>query len=336
MSKKNLRIQRWVTLVALVLFSLKMVAYYLTHSVAILTDALESTVNVIAAFIGLYSLWLSAKPRDTEHPYGHGKVEFISAALEGSFISLAGILIVIEAVQRLIEPQEVHSLSQGIWLIVLAGLINYIVGMIAMRRGKQSHSMALEASGQHLLSDSYTTLALVIGLGLVWWTGLLWLDAVIALILAGLLLFTGYRIVRRSIAGIMDESDIQLLRDLIDHLEAGRKPEWIDLHNLRVIKYGSVLHVDCHLSVPWYMNVREAHAEVDELERSILDFCGRQVELFVHTDACMPFSCPLCTKQDCPVRQAPFRERLPWTFENVHANSRHRLDPEKGAVPESD
>lgn len=314
-----------MTIVAILLFSIKILAYYLTNSVAILTDALESTVNVIAAFIGLYSLWLSAKPRDQDHPYGHGKVEFISAALEGSFIFLAGLLIMIEAVQRLIEPHPVQSLSEGIWLVMAAGAINFGVGLLALRRGKRSHSLALEASGQHLLSDSYTTLALVTGLGLMWWTGANWLDAVIAILLAALLLFTGYRIVRRSIAGIMDESDIQLLREMIEHLEQNRRPQWVDLHNLRVIKYGSVLHVDCHLSVPWYLNVKEAHHEVDLLEKTILDFCGRQVELFVHTDACMDFSCPLCTVEKCSVRKASFKERLPWTFENVHINSRHRL-----------
>lgn len=324
-SRHNIRIQVWVTLVALLLFTIKMLAYYLTNSVAILSDALESTVNVVAAFIGLYSLWLAAKPRDAEHPYGHGKVEFISAALEGSFIMLAGVYILVEAVRNLIDPGEIQRINTGLLLVVVAGLINFAVGFVAYRSGRRNHSLALEASGQHLMTDSYTTLALVLGLGLVWWTGEARIDALVALVLAGILLWTGYRIARRSVAGIMDEADEQLLRDMIAHLETKRRPAWIDLHNLRVIRYGSVLHVDCHLTVPWYYNVREAHREVELLDQCIMEYCGRQVELFVHTDACKEFSCPLCTVENCPERRFPFRHRLPWTYDNVRENSRHIL-----------
>lgn len=321
-----LSVQRWVAGVAILLFAIKVVAYYLTDSVAILSDAMESTVNVAASLIGLYSLYLAAKPRDAEHPYGHGKVEFISAGIEGTLISIAGGLILFEAIRRFFIPAEISSLDLGMLLVTAAGLINFILGYIAVKKGRNSHSLALEASGHHLLSDSYTTLALVLGLGLIWLTGYVWLDSSIAVILALILLVTGYRIVRRSIAGIMDEADEKLLRDMIDHLQKHRRPAWIDLHNLRVIKYGSVLHVDCHLSVPWYYNVREAHQEVDLLEKTIHEFCGRQVELFVHTDACKEFSCPLCSVQNCPERISPMKEKMEWTFDNVRENQRHRLN----------
>ena len=320
-----LSLQRWVAAVALLLFFIKVAAYYLTGSVAILSDALESTVNVAASLIGLYSLYLAAKPRDAEHPYGHGKVEFISAGIEGTFIFIAGGLILFEAIQRFFTPSEITSLDLGILLVFGAGVINFIIGYIAVKKGKKSHSLALEASGHHLLSDSYTTIALLAGLGLIWWTGYIWLDSAIALILSGILLVTGYRIVRKSIAGIMDEADEKLLRDMIEHLQRNRRPAWIDLHNLRVIKYGSVLHVDCHLSVPWYFNVRESHGEVDLLEKTIHEFCGRQVELFVHTDACKDFSCNICSIENCPERKAPLKQILEWTFDNVRENQRHRL-----------
>ena len=320
-----LSVQRWVAAVALVLFFIKVAAYYLTGSVAILSDALESTVNVAASLIGLYSLYLAAKPRDAEHPYGHGKVEFISAGIEGTFIFIAGGLILFEAIQRFFTPSEITSLDLGMLLVFGAGVINFIIGYIAVKKGKKSHSLALEASGHHLLSDSYTTIALLAGLGLIWWTGYIWLDSAMALILSGILLVTGYRIVRKSIAGIMDEADEKLLQDMIEHLQRNRRPAWIDLHNLRVIKYGSVLHVDCHLSVPWYYNVRESHEEVDLLEKTILEFCGRQVELFVHTDACKDFSCNICSIENCPERKAPLKQKLEWTFDNVRENQRHRL-----------
>ena len=252
-------------------------------------------------------------------------MEFISAGIEGTFIFIAGGLILFEAIQRFFVPSEISSLDVGIILVLVAGVINFILGYIAVKKGKNSHSLALEASGHHLLSDSYTTIALEAGLGLIWWTGYNWLDSAIALILALILLVTGYRIVRKAIAGIMDEADERLLRDMIDHLQKNRRPTWIDLHNLRVIKYGSVLHVDCHLSVPWYFNVRESHEEVDLLEKTIHDFCGRQVELFVHTDACKEFSCAICCVENCPERKVALKKKLEWTFDNVRENQRHRL-----------
>jgi cation diffusion facilitator family transporter len=323
----KIRMQQWIVAVALLLFGLKMAAYFFTNSVAILTDALESTVNVMAAFMGLYSLNLAAKPRDKEHPYGHGKIEFISAAVEGSFICLAGLFILFETGSRFFDPKSLDNLGTGVVLIAFAGIVNAFVGYLARKKGQQTHSITLEAAGQHLLSDSYTTVGLLAGLGLIWWTGWQWLDLAIAVLLAGVLIGMGYRIIRRSVAGIMDEADESLLRKMIAYLQSNRRDEWIDLHNLRVIKYGSVLHVDCHLTVPWYFDVREAHREVDHLERAIHDFCGRQVELFVHTDPCLEFSCRLCNIHDCKVRQHAFEQRIPWTYDNVRENSRHRLRP---------
>ncbi len=141
-----------------------------------------------------------------------------------------------------------------------------------------------------------------------------------------MIIFTSYRILRRSVAGIMDEADMELLERVVQVLNANRRENWIDLHNLRVIKYGSVLHVDCHLTVPWYFTVREAHHEIDELAKLIRKDFGESLELFVHSDGCMPFSCRICYKAHCKERQHPFEKKITWTLENISQNKKHSLD----------
>ncbi|HPZ88308.1 MAG TPA: cation diffusion facilitator family transporter, partial [Flavihumibacter sp.] len=303
---ENLGIQKWVVVVAVVLFAIKLLAWYLTRSVAILTDALESTVNVISGFIGLYSLYIAGKPRDSDHPYGHGKAEFISAAVEGTLIIIAGLLIIVEAVRHIVYPKPLKQLDQGMILVAFAGLVNYVMGAIAIRRGRKNKSLALEASGRHLQSDTYSTIGILIGVGLVYLTGKQVIDPLVALVFSFIIIFTGYQILRKSLAGIMDEADEAILQQMVQHLNGVRSVNWIDLHNLRVIKYGSVLHIDCHLTVPWYFNVKEAHQEIDKLRESIRTAFGDAIELFVHSDGCEPFSCPLCAKTDCHVRQAAY------------------------------
>jgi len=311
--------------VALLLFAIKVIAYFLTHSVAILSDALESTVNVIAGFIGLYSLYVASKPRDTDHPYGHGKAEFLSAAVEGSFIMVAGLIIIYEAVQNLIHPEPLQQLDYGIFLVAITAIINYVVGYISLRNGRKNNSLALIASGKHLQSDTYSTLGLIGGLILIYFTKKVWIDSVVAIVFAFIIIYTGYKILRQSIAGIMDEADIELLKKIVRLLNENRRDNWIDLHNLRVIKYGGQLHIDCHLTVPWYLNVREAHDEVDAFTFLIKKEFGDSVEFFVHTDPCLEFSCPICCKTDCQVRRHPFEKRMDWTLENILSDKKHRL-----------
>jgi cation diffusion facilitator family transporter len=323
--KDNLRIQKWVVTVAVLLFIIKIVAFWVTRSVAILTDALESTVNVIAGFIGLYSLYIASKPRDENHPYGHGKAEFLSAAVEGTLIIVAALVIIYESVIHFIYPRELRQLDRGIILVAFTALINFIVGFISIRNGKKNHSLALVASGKHLQSDTYSTLGIILGLVLIKLTKLTWLDSVTAIVFAFIIMHTGYQILRHSLAGIMDEADKELLQKMLAVLNANRRVNWIDLHNLRVIKYGGQYHIDCHLTVPWYLNVIEAHKEVEELGRLIKKEFGTVFELFVHTDPCLDFSCPICAKNDCQVRQHRFKKQVEWTLENVLRDKKHSL-----------
>ncbi|MEX1240956.1 MAG: cation diffusion facilitator family transporter [Cyclobacteriaceae bacterium] len=324
-SDQNIRVQKWVAGFSIVLLLAKLVAYYLTHSVAILTDALESIVNVVAGLFGLYSLQLSAKPRDVDHPYGHGKIEFISAAVEGVMISFAGIFILFESIRNLITPIPLQKLDIGIGLIAVTAAINFLLGTWCLHTGKRNHSLALQASGKHLVSDTYTTMGILVGLAFIYFTGLPWIDSVLAILFACIIFYTGFKIVRASVAGIMDERDRELLRKMIDVLDHERSKNWIDVHNIRIIKYGSTLHIDSHLTVPWYLNVREAHEEIDKLANLVRKEFGDAIELFVHSDGCLPISCPICIKDDCPVRNHPFQRRIKWTVENMERDEKHRV-----------
>lgn len=317
-----------MVITASVLFVLKLFAYFLTHSVSILTDALESTVNVVAGVISLYSLRVAAKPRDENHPYGHGKAEFLSAAVEGTLMGIAGIVIIIEAINLLLHPRPLHQLDIGIGIIVLTAVVNYIVGTVCIKQGRKSNSAALVASGKHLQTDTISTIGIIIGLILLYFTRINWIDSAVAVLFGVIILYASYSILRSSVAGIMDEADENLLARMIAVINKNRRENWIDLHNLRVIKYGSVLHIDCHLTLPWYLNVSEAHEEVELLGQLIREkMADDSIELFVHADGCQTFSCRLCRKTGCYVRQHPFERSVDWTVSNVVSDKNHRLTP---------
>ena len=317
---QNFKIQKYIAVISVALFTIKLFAWYLTHSVAILTDALESIVNVVAGFIGLYSLYVSGKPKDQDHPYGHGKVEFLSAAIEGLLIGIAGIFII------RYEPHSIQKLDYGIYLVAVTAIINLLAGLICVKTGKKNNSLALIASGKHLIADTYTTIGIIIGLVLLFVTCISWIDSAVAIIFALVIFYTGYKIVRSSIAGIMDEADMELLNKMVVFLNENRNPNWVDLHNLRIIKYGAMIHLDCHLTVPWYFNVHQAHDEVDRLSKLVKQHFGDSVELFVHSDGCLDFSCALCEKSDCKERKHNFQKRIIWTMENISSNRKHQLD----------
>jgi cation diffusion facilitator family transporter len=307
---QNFRIQILVAVLSVALLITKLVAYYVTGSVAILTDALESIVNVVAGFFGLFSLYLSAKPKDEDHPYGHGKIEFVSSAVEGSMIFIAGVLIIYEAVKNLIHPGAISQIDTGIILISVTAAVNYVMGIYCVRIGKRNNSVQLVSSGNHLQSDTYSTLGILVGLVLIRLTNISWIDSAVAILFSF----------------IMDETDKDLLKKMVTFLNANRNENWIDLHNLRIIKYGSTLHVDCHLTLPWYLNVQEAHDEVEALTKLVQNNFGESLEIFVHIDPCLDFSCKICNKQNCEPRKHPFKKRIEWTIENISSNEKHKAD----------
>jgi cation diffusion facilitator family transporter len=325
-ARQNITIQKWVLILSCVLLLGKIFAYYITQSVSILTDALEAIVNVIAGALGLYSLYISSKPKDSDHPYGHGKIEFLSAGAEGLMISVAGVLILIEAIRQLVTPSPLERLDTGMIVISVTAICNFVMGRICLRAGRTNNSAALIASGKHLLSDTYSTIGIIAGLLLLYFTGIHWIDSAVAILFSIIISYTGFKIIRSSVAGIMDETDIALLEQLVAVLDDHRIKNWIDLHNLRIIKYGSTLHVDCHVTVPWYLNVHEAHDEIDKIGAIVREKFQHTIELFVHTDGCLPISCPVCIKDDCPVRQHPFERRVKWTVQNIQRDRKHQKD----------
>lgn len=211
-------------------------------------------------------------------------------------------------------------------LICSTAIVNYAMGYICLRIGRQNNSVALQASGKHLQSDTYTTVGIVVGLIIVYFTGIVWLDSVVAILFALIIIRTGYKILRGSLAGILDETDNALLVRLVDVLNKNRSANWMDLHNFRIIKYGNVLHIDCHLTVPWYFNMHEAHLEIDELTDLVRQHFGDTIEFFIHTDGCLEFSCKICSKADCPVRQYPLQRKVQWTVHNISSNTKHTVD----------
>lgn len=319
----NFQFQKIVAWVGVLLFIIKFLAWYVTSSVAILTDMLESVVNVASGFIGLYSLYISALPKDKNHPYGHGKIEFISAAIEGILISIAGLVIIYESIYNFWHPHTIAQIDLGLILVSVSALVNYIMGYYAIQKGKSSKSLALEASGKHLQSDTYTTLGLIGGLGLIYFTNWVWVDSVVAFIFAVVIIITGYRIIRDALAGIMDEQDVKLVQNLVEFLQRYRKNTWIDLHNLRIIKYGGVLHIDCHLTLPWYINVESAHQEQETLGMLVKTYLDNQTELFVHIDPCTSQSCSICNIEICEKRKCLFSKQIEWTVENLSINKKH-------------
>ena len=324
-AKQNLKVQYIVTVLSILIFLLKVVAYLMTHSLSVLSDALESVVNIVGALIGSYSLFIAAKPKDKDHPYGHGKAEFVSAAFQGSLIIGVGCLIIYKAIDSFTHPVSLHHLGSAIWLLAFIAIINIIIAIKLIRIGKKNNSLAIVSTGKLFQIDFFTTAAVAIGISLLILTGNDKIDSVIALALGIYVIYDGYKILRKSLAGIMDEADMVLLEEVIAEINLTRNEKWIDLHNLRVIKYGALMHIDCHLTVPWYFNVNEAHKAVDEFTQLIKNKFGASVEFYIHTDGCMPFSCPICTLQECEKRTAPFVKKLDWTLENVLLDIKHQL-----------
>lgn len=322
----TIRMQKILLAVSFALFLIKIIAWRITGSVAILTDALESTVNVVAGAIGLYSIILSSKPKDKEHPYGHGKVEFISSAVEGVLIAIAGFIIIYESLNNLIHPHHLQRLDSGLILVAVTAAANYLTGYLCIRKGRKEQSPILMASGAHLQTDTWSTLGIIGGLVLIVLTGWVWIDSAVSVLFALFIIYTGYRIIRRSLSGIMDESDSAIISEIIEVLNKHRRADWIDVHNMRVINYAGFYHIDCHLTVPYYINVNEAHNRLDMLTDMLRVHFRDRVEFFVHIDGCLPVQCNICNVPECAERQQAFEGHIEWTFENIISNSKHGVN----------
>ncbi|MDY3350491.1 cation diffusion facilitator family transporter [Riemerella anatipestifer] len=322
--KNKFTFQRSIAFIGVALFVGKLIAWHLTNSDAIFSDAMESIVNIISAFMGLYSLYLAAKPKDHDHPYGHGKIEFLTAGAEGMLIIFAGILIIVQSANSLLNQNTLQKLDWGIAIVAITALINYIMGYISYQKGKKENSLVLMSSGKHLQSDTLTTLGVVLSLILVYITKVYWLDAVVALFFGGYIIVVGYKIVRKALSGIMDEKDEALLSEIVKVLQDFRRNEWIDIHNVKVQQFGAHLHIDAHITLPYYYTLREAHQEMEKAIKLLLAHTERTVEFNFHMDDCKPFSCEIC-QLDCPFRSAPFQKQIHWDIHTTTQVEKHQL-----------
>ena len=310
-------------IISIILLLAKFTAYIITKSNAILTDATESIVNVLASAFAFYSIYLTALPKDQNHPYGHGKVEFFSVFVEGILIFLAGAFIVIKTSYNIFYPQQIGQLLVGSYIIAITGLVNGALGWYLQVQGKKINSLTLSADGKHLITDAITSFGLVLGLMIISFTKSNWIDSLISFALGLFIIYNGYCLLRKAIGGLMDESDTKIVDEVINHLNQNRKPEWIDVHNLRTQRYGASVHIDCHVTLPYYFELTKVHEEVSLIDKSISKNASIATEFFIHADPCLPQCCHYCSMPNCPVRTEPKRKNMVWNLENVTKNLKH-------------
>lgn len=320
---KSLKIISLTLIIGVFITIIKFVAFYITRSNSIYTDALENIINVLASAFAFYSIYLAAQPKDKNHPYGHGKIEFFAVGFEGALIIIAAINIIYNAIDSLINPQNILNIDIGIYLIVIAGLMNFVLGYYLVRKSKQLKSITLEADGKHLMVDAYTSVGLVAGLVIIYFTKLYLLDAILSMLLAILIIYNGYRLLRKSISGLMDESDLEVVNNIVKILNENRRDEWIDVHNLRVQKYGSDLHIDCHLTLPFYFDLNTVHDEVQQLHELIDKKIDANIEIFIHADPCLPECCIYCSMKNCDKRRSVKTTEILFNIDNIVNNAKH-------------
>ena len=296
------------------LLVVKFVAYYLTHSQAVFSDALESIVNVVAAALALFVIYISAKPADRNHPYGHGKSEYFSSTVECALISFAAVMIAIESVNALLAGHSLARVDLGLALIVGAGLANALLGVYLMRLGKKSQSAALVASGKHVLSDFYTSAAVIAGLFAVKITGLSFIDPVAALVVAVVLAVTGFNLIRESVHALMDAEDATLIDRIGKAFGENRRPGIIRIHHTRVIRAGNYHHIDAHVVVPQFWDIATAHEQTQQFEADVISSHDHEGEVHFHIDPCRRVYCHACDLVDCQIRREPFASLIPFTF----------------------
>lgn len=269
-SARDLTRYAWLSIAtAVVTIALKAGAWYITGSVGLLSDAAESVVNLVAAFFALIALRVAARPADKSHHFGHSKAEYFSAGAEGVMIFVAAVFIIVAAIQRLITPAPIENVGIGLAISVVASILNGVVAMLLLRAARRHRSKTLVADGKHLLTDVWTTVGVLVGVGLVALTGWHRLDPIVALLVGLNIIVTGWKLVSESAEGLMDvswpkEDNAELAR-LMGRFTGGE----IDVHALRTRESGHQRYCDFHLLVPGAWSVNEAHDLCEEIETAV-------------------------------------------------------------------
>ena len=265
------RARRWAMMASLLVSFLmlagKVTATYLTGSTAILSDAAESVIHLFATGFAGFSLWYAATPPDPEHPYGHGKIAYFASAVEGTLILLAALGIAWTAVRDLMVGASLHRLDVGLYLIAGLTLVNLALGQYLIRTGRRTNSLVLVSNGRHVMTDMWTSLGVVVGVGLVWITGIRWLDPTVGLLVAANILWTASGLLRRSVYGLLDEADPEATSDLLDELATAVEERLIaEFHQVRHRRSGDQVWIEYHLMFPGDMPIHEAHARSHQVE----------------------------------------------------------------------
>jgi cation diffusion facilitator family transporter len=266
----SLRRYAWLSIcAALATIALKGVAWWLTKSVGLLSDALESFVNLVGALMALWMMWLSEQPEDSGHAWGHGKAEYFSSAFEGFLILVAAISIGVSAIERLMHPRALQAVAVGLGVSAVASFVNFATARVLSSVARKRHSVILEADAHHLMTDVWTSVGVIVGVGLVVVTGWRWLDPVVALLVAANIVWTGWRLMTRSASGLMDAALPPETVKALDAVLASFKLEGLDFHALRTRQAGNRAFVTVHVLVPGQWSVQEGHDWCERIEEAL-------------------------------------------------------------------
>ncbi len=310
MEKRLLQVTSFALFVSVLLTAIKFVGWRLTLSQAVYSDFLESIVNITAGVVAIFVIRFSSRPADQGHPYGHGKIEYFSATFEGGLVVFAAFMILVEAIPSLLNSRPFQSLGLGAAIVFGCGLVNLGLGYWLKRFGLRIGSPALAANGEHIMSDFYTSAGVTAGLAIASWTGLNWLDPVVAIAVGLQLIWTGYRVVRRSVGSLLDEEDREILGNLTEALQKVDFGGIIQIHRTRVMRSGRFHHIDAHAVIPEFWNIAEAHDRTELFEKRLLEYYPQQADLRLHMDPCRRQYCIRCDVPDCPIRAAAFERRF--------------------------
>ena len=320
-SDSRQRRRRAATIVALAgalgVFAIKGFGALLTGSTALLSDALESIVNVAASGFAFFAVRFASKPADREHPYGHGKMEHVAAAFEGGLITFAAGVILLAAVQSIFAGPRLRSIDEGLLIAAASALANLALGYFLLREGQATGSPTLVADGKHVLSDVWTTIGALLGLGLARLTGARLFDPLAALVVGVVLARTGIALVKNAVNALLDREDPELLQKLVDAFNSAPMGGLTGLHRLRALRTGDEIHIDAHVFVPEHWSVREAHQAVVALERWIAERTGLVGELALHLDPCHARPCAQCDLPECPARRVDYRGKKAATLDEA-------------------
>ncbi len=313
----NFKVITLALVISVFIMAVKFAAYWITASSAILSDALESIINVAAGSFALAGVVVSARPPDRDHPYGHGKIEYFSAGFEGALIVIAAIGIFYEGIGQILDPRPLPQLGWGLAMLLAVSVVNLTLGYTLIKTGKRTGSMALTADGKHLMTDVYTSSIVLVGLLLVKLTGNYVLDGVVACLAGVNIVYTGVKLIKQAFARLMDSSDPELLEEISRILDKSKKDIWIDVHKLRAWRSGARVHIDFHLILPRDLPLMDGHREVKELEAIFTNYYKSLSDVLIHLDPCADPDCPICGQDPCDKRKAKKTKHREWNAGNL-------------------